>query len=111
MFIFRFAIFNIAALITIVFGTIKIIEDYQPNPIYTILILIVATLLFIKTYNYCFHWGSEPKEKKKSKKKKKEGPVTNFIKGIYELFDFFLGWAVPFVVLYLFITLMAWVSS
>ena len=106
MVIFKFWVFNVAALMTIVVGTIKILDKYQPNTIYTILIILVATLLFIKTYNYCFHWGSEPKEKKKIKRKKKQDPITKFFKGIYEVFDYFLGWAVIPIVAFLFITLM-----
>ena len=111
MIFFRFWVFNVAALITIVAGTLKILDEHRPNAFYTILILLAATLLFIKTYNYCFHWGSEPKEKKKPKRKKKQDPIIKFIKEIYEVFDYFFGWAVPFVVLYFFISLMVWTMS
>jgi hypothetical protein len=111
MIIFKFWVLNVAALITIVAGTIKILDEHRPNAFFAILIILGATLLFIKTYNYCFHWGSEPKEKKKSKRKKKEDPIINFFKSIYDIFDYFFGWAVPFVVLYFFISIMIWATS
>ena len=108
MFIFRFAIFNVAALIAIVFGTIKIIEDYDLNNFQLVLTLLIAVILFIKTYNYCFHWGSAPKDKPK---KKKNNPFINFLKGINETFDYFFGWAVPWVVMFIFFTLLAWIIT
>lgn len=122
MFIFKFAVLNIAALMTIVAGTFKILDEHQPNVFYTILIIFGASLLFIKTYNYCFHWGSEPKERKKTKRKKKQNPITKFFmsiyevfdyffKGIYKVFDYFLGWAVAPTVFFLFVTIIAWVSN
>ena len=64
---------------------------------------------FPKYYFKIFPGNDYSKKTKKGRKnlKKNNNPLINLLKGIYDTFDFFFGWAVPFVILFIIITILA----
>ena len=47
------------------------------------------------------------KNRKNIRKKIQNNPLLDLFKGIGDLFNFFFGWAVPFVILFILITIIA----
>ena len=50
------------------------------------------------------------KRKKNLKNKTQNNPLLDLFKGIGDLFNFFFGWAVPFIILFILITIIASIS-
>ena len=50
------------------------------------------------------------KRKKNLKNKTQNNPLLDLFKGIGDLFDFFFGWAVPFIILFILLTIIASIS-
>ena len=98
MIIFKFWVFNILLMMTVLAAGVRVASEVDD----IIAILVVAPItifLLIKVYNYGGIWGSEPKEKKKSKKKKKKKSQPGFFWYVGDTFDFLFGWAMPFILL------------
>lgn len=79
---------------------------------FSIPLLALFWIEFPKIYLKLFdHELKAPKKKKKSSiKKVQNNPLVGFFKGIGDLFNFFFGWAVPFVIFFILITLLASIS-
>ena len=110
MILFKFWVFNILLMVTVFFAGVRIASEVDK----IIAILVVAPItifLLIKVYNYCFHWGSDPKEKKKSKKKKKKKSQPGFFWYVTDTFDFLFGWAMPFILLIIVLAILISVTN
>ena len=120
MYIFLFWPFRVAAFIVSLYFLVQLGEKLNIDDLGAIGVIVSAFSIplvalfwmeFPKIYLKLFgHKLKVSQKKKKSSKRNVHNPLVDFFKGIGDLFNFLFGWAVPFIVFFILITIIASIS-